>query len=251
MRPGAAQLLERDLFPADFLDDGRPRYEYVGTLLHLDDEVAQCGGIRVASGAGAHDGRDLRHDAGIERVLAENFRDAEDVLHAFLDARAARGVQADDRHTGLARELEDVVDLRAVDPAHRSAQDGLILRVDEDPAPADGSVPRDDAVTEEFLLVHSEIVALVLRKHVQLREALRIEDVVDSFAGRQPARVPLLLQAVFPASAARLGLDGLELCEHRLPRLFAGHRVPGNLPIVAAVIIVEKASDLIAGDLRA
>ena len=56
-----------------------------------------AGRVDGAAGAGAHDGGDLGHDAGGQRVAQEDVGVAAEADDAFLDAGAAGVVQADDR----------------------------------------------------------------------------------------------------------------------------------------------------------
>ncbi len=55
-----------------------------------------AGRIDGAARAGAHDGRDLRHDAGGEHVAQEDVGIAGERADAFLNARAAGVIEADD-----------------------------------------------------------------------------------------------------------------------------------------------------------
>ena len=87
----------RDVLVGDGLDDVGAGDEHVARLLHHDDEVGDRRRIDRAAGARPHDGGDLRHDAGGERVAQEDVGVAAERQHAFLNARAARIVEADHR----------------------------------------------------------------------------------------------------------------------------------------------------------
>ena len=98
---GAAELLLGDLLVGHGLDDVRPGDEHVARVLDHDDEVGDRRRVDGAAGAGPHDGADLRHHARGEGVAQEDVGVAAERRHAFLDARAARVVEADDRRADL------------------------------------------------------------------------------------------------------------------------------------------------------
>ena len=93
---GSAELVLGDLFVGDGLDDVGAGDEHVGGLIDHEDEVGDGGGVDRAAGAGSHDGGDLRDDAGGENVAQEDVGVAGERPHAFLNARAAGIVEADD-----------------------------------------------------------------------------------------------------------------------------------------------------------
>ena len=81
-------------------------------------------------------------DARRERVAQEDVGVAAEREHAFLDARAARVVEPDDRRAHLHRQVHDLDDLRGVRLRQRSAEDGEVLREDEDRPAVDAAVRR-------------------------------------------------------------------------------------------------------------
>ncbi len=93
----AAQLFLGHVFVGDGLDHVRAGHEHVAGVRDHEDEVGDGGRVDRAARARAHDGRDLRHHAARERVAQENIRVARQRDDAFLNARAAGIVQADDR----------------------------------------------------------------------------------------------------------------------------------------------------------
>ena len=97
VRHRAAKVFLGDVLVRDGLDDVGTGDEHVAGLLHHHDEVGDRRRIDGAAGARSHDGGDLRHHAGGERVAQENVGVAGERDDAFLDARAAGIVQPDDR----------------------------------------------------------------------------------------------------------------------------------------------------------
>ncbi len=131
---GAAEVLVRDLFHRDGLHDVRAGDEHVAVVLDHEDEVGDRGRVDGAAGSRAHDHGDLGHDAGCADVAAEDLAVALEAGDAFLDARAAAVVDADDRHAGLDREVHDLADLLGGDLGHAAADDREVLREDTDRA---------------------------------------------------------------------------------------------------------------------
>ena len=173
-------------------------------------EVGDRGRVHRAAGARPHDRGDLRDDARGERVAQEDVGVAAEREHAFLDARAARVVQADDRRAHLHRQIHDLHDLRGVGFGERSAEDGEVLRERVDQAAVDAPVAGDDAVAGNDLLVHAEVAAAVRDELVDLLERAGIEQEVDALARGQLAGLVLAAQALL--AAAQLGA-ALELGE--------------------------------------
>ena len=93
----AAQLLLGDFLVGDGLDDVRAGDEHVGRVARHENEIGDRRRIDRAARAGAHDRADLRNHAARKRVAQKNFGVARERHHAFLNARAAGIVQADDR----------------------------------------------------------------------------------------------------------------------------------------------------------
>ena len=128
VRHRTAELLLRDVLVRDGADDVGPGHEHVARVLHHDGEVGDRRRIDGAAGARAHDGGDLRDDARGERVAKKDVGVAGERQHAFLDARAAGIVEADDRRAHLHRQIHDLDDLRGVGLGERAAEDGEVLR---------------------------------------------------------------------------------------------------------------------------
>ena len=128
VRHRAAELLLRHVLVGHRLDDVRAGHEHVARALHHDVEVGDRRRVDRAAGAGPHDGGDLRHHARGERVAQEDVGVAAERHHAFLDARAARVVQAHDRRAHAHRQVHHLADLRGVGLGERAAEHGEVLR---------------------------------------------------------------------------------------------------------------------------
>ena len=182
LHAGAAELLHRDFLAEHRLDDFRPGDEHLGDLVDDEDEVGQRRRIDGAAGAGPEDDGDLGNDAGSQGVAVEDLAVAGQRVDAFLDARAAGVVDADDRDAHLDGVIHDLGDLARVHQAERTAGHGEVLRIDADRAAVDRAGAGDDAVGGKLLVVHAEILAVVLDEQVVLMERAFIEQRGDPLA---------------------------------------------------------------------
>ena len=104
----AAESLEVDLLVGDGLDHVRPGDEHVARPVDHDHEVGDGRRVDRPAGAGPQHQRELRDDAGDQRVAQEDIGVAAEGDDAFLDARAAGVGQADDRRAVLQRQVHDL-----------------------------------------------------------------------------------------------------------------------------------------------
>ena len=89
----------------DGFDHFRPGDEHVSVLVEHKHKIIDAGRIHRAAGAGAHDQRDLRNDAGSARVAVEDLAIRSQRINTFLDACAAGIVQADERGAVLVSQV--------------------------------------------------------------------------------------------------------------------------------------------------
>jgi hypothetical protein len=229
---GAAELFRGHRLVGDGLDHLRAGHEHVARVAHHEDEVGHRRGVDVAAGAGAHDHRDLRDDAGGGDIALEDLAIAAERRDALLDAGAAGVEQADDRRAHLQRHVLDLHDLLGMCLGKRAAEDGEILREDEDRAAVDRAPAGDDAVAGDLLgLVHAEIDAALLHEHVELLEGVLVEQQLDALAGSQLAFAVLRRDAAFAAALARAFAAGFEMVENVLHG--ASPREPTKLVVTA------------------
>ena len=164
------------------------------------DEVGDRRGIDGAAGARAHDGRDLRHHAGSQHVAQKDVGIAGQRHHAFLNARAAGIVQADDRRAHAHGHVHDLDDLGGVGLRERAAEDGEVLREDEHQPAFDAAIAGEEAVAEVLLLVHAEVGAAVGDQLVGLFEGAFVEQELDALAGRHLALLVFAGAALFASA---------------------------------------------------
>ncbi len=172
----APQLFLRHRLVRDRLDHVGPGDEHVARLPDHDREVSDRRRIHRATCARPHDRGDLRDDARGQRVAEKDVGVAAERYDAFLNARATRVVEPDDRRPQLHREVHDFHDLRGVRFRQRAAEDGEILRERVDRTSIDAAVACDHAISRHDLIRHAEIPAAVGDELVGLLERARIEE---------------------------------------------------------------------------
>ena len=188
MGRGAAELLFGDFLVRHRLQHVGPGHEHVARVPDHDREIGDGRRVDRAARARAHDRGNLRHDARRQRVPQKNIGVTGEREHAFLNARAARIVQADDGRADLDRQIHDLHDLGGVGFRERSAEDREVLREREHLPPVDQSVAGDDAVAGDDLILHPEIAAPVRDQLVDFFERAGIEQQIRSARGRSACR---------------------------------------------------------------
>src|SRR4051812_39576487 len=88
--------------------------EHVRRVLHHDVEIRDRRTVNSAARAWSHDATDLRHDAARQSVAQKDIGVTAKTHDAFLNARAARIVETDDRRAHLHREVHNLADLLGV-----------------------------------------------------------------------------------------------------------------------------------------
>jgi len=141
---GPAQLFLGYLFPGNRLYDIGAGDEHHGDAADHEGEIGNRGGVNRATRRGAQDGRDLRHNAGSQRVAHKYLAVSRQAGNAFLDARATGVGDADDGRTVAHGHVHDLADLFSSDFRQRPAEDGEVLGVEVDSAAVDLTVARDD-----------------------------------------------------------------------------------------------------------
>ena len=154
----AAELFVRDLFAGDRLHDVGTGDVHVRDALHHEDEVGHRGRVDRATRARPEHDRDLRDHARRLDVAVEDAAVARERHDAFLDARAAAVVEADERRAGRLGEIHHLVDLLGVHLAERAAEDREVLAEHEDLAAVDGAPAGDDTVGERAVVLDPEAV---------------------------------------------------------------------------------------------
>jgi hypothetical protein len=201
---GGGELFERGGLAGGGLDDIGTADEHVGVPARHDDEVGERGRVGGTAGAGTGDDGDLRNDSGGEHIAEEDLAVAGECLDAFLDARSAGVVNADDGDAGLDGEVEEVADFLGVNGTDGAAANGEILGVGGNGAAIDVSGRADDAVAGHLAFFQSEVETRVVGVHAELDERSAIEEGGEPLAGRAQALLVAFPDAVDAAADERL-----------------------------------------------
>src|SRR5713226_10121064 len=127
-------------------DHVRASDEHVGRVFDHDVEVGDRRAVHRAARARAHDATDLRHHAAGQSVAQKNVGITAETDDAFLYARAAGIVQADDRRADLHRQVHYFANLFGVRFREGTAKDGKVLREDENFAAIDQTVAGNHSI---------------------------------------------------------------------------------------------------------
>ncbi len=207
VRRGAAQLLVGNVLACGRLDHVGAGEEHLRGSLGHEDEVGHRGRIHGAARAGAENHGDLRDDAGRQDVAEKDFAVAGKAGDAFLDTRATRVVQADDRRARLHRQVHYLAHLLAHHLRERAAEHGEVLREDEDEPALDLAVAGDDGVAQVLLPVEAELRCPVGHERVELFEGAFIEENGETLARGQFAARVLSVDSFLATPELRLFLQ--------------------------------------------
>ena len=202
MHRGTSELFLAHILSGDGLHHLGSGEEHVADVFEHDDEVGECGAVDATSGAGAADAADLGNDARSLDVALEDVGEACQGVHTFLYASAAGVVKTDDGGAHLEGEVLHLADFLGHGFGEATAVDGEVLCIDIGEAAVDGGATADDAVAEELLLLHAEVVAAVELEHVHFLERAFVDEECDAFACRGLTFGMLFVDGRFAASEA-------------------------------------------------
>ena len=208
----AAQFIRRHHLIGDGFQHIRPGHEHVRRAAHHEGEVGDGRRIDRAARRWSHDHRNLRDHPRGQDIALKHLRIADQTGHTFLNARAARIVQPDQRRAILDRHIHDLADLLRMGFRKRAAKHGKILRIDINHAPIDRAPAGHHAITRRAVAVHAEFGRTVGDEHIEFLETVVVQQQfqpltrgqlaacvlgVDAFLpAAQPGRLPALFQLV-------------------------------------------------------
>ena len=183
----AAQLFKSDFLMGDCSDHIWPSDEHMACIFHHNDEVGDGGRVDGPAGARPHNDTDLRHDTGSHDIEEEDVGVAGQAEHPFLNACATGVVETDNRSAVFHRHIQDFADFCCVMTADTATKDGKILRENIDEPVINCSIPGDDTVAGDALLVQAEVVAVVRDECVHFPKTALIQQQFESLARGRPA----------------------------------------------------------------
>ncbi len=175
MHLGTTQLLNRHILTRHALHNLRAGDEHVRVLLGHHDEVRESRGVNRTAGTRAKDHTDLRHNARCKDITLEDLGITGECTCTLLDTRTARIVQSDDRCTEFHSHIHHVADLLCHGLRQRTADNRCILSEHKYQTAVDRTRTAGYAITEEDLLLHTEVVATVGEEHINLLERTFVE----------------------------------------------------------------------------
>ncbi|ENN89690.1 hypothetical protein RHSP_69692 [Rhizobium freirei PRF 81] len=211
----AAELFGRDDLVRYRLHYVRAGDEHVGGIAHHEDEIRHGRRIDGTTRARPHDDGNLRYDAGGLDIALEHLSIAGKRIHAFLNARAAGIIEADDRRAVPHGHVHDLAYLLRMRLRQGATENGKILREDIGLAAVDRSPTGHNTVTRDLLFRHAEIGRPVGHVHVVFFEGVFIEKHFDALARGQLALSVLGRDSPLATTQARLGTARFELIQYR------------------------------------
>ena len=215
----AAELLGVGVLAGRHLHQRRPTEEHARAVADEHGVVAQPGHVRAAGGGAAEHERERRDvEARQAGEVAEHRAAGDELVRLRRQVGAARLDEVDQRQPVALGDL-----LRAQRLAQRvgvvgPAADRGVVAVDHALDALDDADARDDAAAHV-------IVGPVRDERLQLEErAVAVEQQLDPLADQQLAALPVALDVLRPAAAARRLQQLLELLKPRAHRLAVERR---------------------------
>ncbi len=204
VRNSTAEFFLRDFLMRHCLDHVRSGDEHVRRVFDHDVEVSDRGTVNGAARARSHDATDLRDHAARECVAQKDVSITTETNNAFLNTRAARIIQTDNRRADLHREVHNLANLFRVSLGKGTAKHSEVLRQDEHVTGINQAVTSNHPIAGIDLLVKSEISRAMDHELVKLFERTVIQQELDAFASRHLSRVMLLLHTSVATACLRL-----------------------------------------------
>src|SRR5258705_4240868 len=186
------------------LDHVRSGNEHIRRVLDHDVEVSDRRTVDCTAGAWAHDATNLRHDSARQGVAQENVGVTSQTHHAFLNARAARIVQADNRNADLHRQVKNFADFFCVGFREGTTEDSEILGKHNHAPPVYQTIAGNHTITGIELLVETEVLRTMHHEFAKLFKAVLVQQEVDPLARGHLIGRMLLLHALGSATLFRL-----------------------------------------------
>src|ERR1043165_7313284 len=164
----AAQLFLRHFLVRHGLDHVRTSDEHVRRVFDHDVEVSDRGTVNRAPRTWSHNATDLRHHSARKRVAQKDVGVTAETDHTFLNARAARIIQTNDRRAYFHREVHHFANLLGVSLGKGTTKHREVLREHEHVAAVDQTVTGDHAVAGIELLVESEVFRTMDHEAIEL-----------------------------------------------------------------------------------
>src|SRR3972149_5955602 len=198
----AAQTFHVDDLAGDRLDHFRTGQEHEGLFFDHDDHVGDGGRVSRAASAWSHDQTDLRDEARVQGVAAEDLRITPQAGGAFINACTTRVDHTNDRGAALSRQIHQAGNFASVNLTQRAAHNGEILGVHVNGAAFQRTEAGDNAVGFDAV-ADTEVFTAVSRIRLNLIERTSVEQFSNALAGGQLAFSFILGNPFFSACFMR------------------------------------------------
>ena len=185
--------------------------EHIRGVFHHKNEVGQSRRINGTACAGAKNAADLRYHAAGKDVALEYLAVTSQRADAFLDACAARVVDANHRCAVLHSHVHDLANLLTHCLGQRSAVHGEVLCADIDKSAVDSGRTNDHSVAKELLLLHAEVVAAMELEHIVFLERTFVDEHLYTLTCGVFSTLMLLVDGLLSTSQTSLFALGYKL----------------------------------------
>ena len=213
MHAGTTQLLLGYHLAQNGLHNGGAGEEHVRGVLHHQSEVGKRGAVNGTSGAGTHNGGNLRNHTAGHDVALENLAIAGQCVDTFLQTGTTRVVQTDYGSTHLHGDVHNLANLAGQHLTQRTCCYGEILCENINQTAANGSATSYHTIAQIVLLVHTEVCTTVLNEHVHFFETSVIEQHGDAFAGGVLTFLVLLGNSLLTTTKTSLDTEFYQLLD--------------------------------------
>ena len=160
----------------------RARYKHLALFLHHQDEVCQCRAVARTTGTGAEDGADLWDDTRCHHIPSEDMCETCQTLHTFLNTCPTRVIQSDDGRSVLQCQVLHLRNLLGIGSRKRATQHSKVKGIDKHDASVYLTIARNDAITFDALILHTEVIATVHHVLIHLHERATVKQRFYSFS---------------------------------------------------------------------
>ena len=153
----SAKLFFSDFFLCHASHHIRSCNKHIAGVFHHQNKIGQCRRINSTTGTRSHDRANLWNHSGCHRIAQEYLGISGQRTYSFLNSRASRVIQSDDRRSHLHSHVHHLADLLCMRFRKSSSKHGEILCEYINQALANHTISRHHPVSGKFLLFHTEI----------------------------------------------------------------------------------------------
>eukprot|EP00128_Syssomonas_multiformis_P009314 Colp12_sorted_trinity150504_noHs@18518 len=227
---GTTKFLEGHIFVGHLFHNIRTSHEQVGGVANHESKIGHSRRVHSTTSARTHDEGDLRNYTRGKNVALENVGIPSKRLNTLLDASTTGIVHTNDRGAYKHGLVHDLANLLSVGHRQTTTENGEILAEHEYSAAVNSTLTSNNAVTDESLLLHTEISTVVLHKHIVLSESALIEQQSDALTGAELSLLVLLVDPLLTTTDKSLLALGFDLFDNRVHSLVVANGAHSESP---------------------